>query len=83
MIQTERRMLALEQAGRGAVDRLLHRLDAQALVGSARALAEERGFGWTHGQAEATKGVLTTSARVLEQFRADRNLFSIHSSART
>ena len=65
MIQTERRMLALEQAGRGAVDRFMHRLDAQALVGSARALAEERGFGWTHGQAEATKGVLTTSARVL------------------
>ena len=61
MIQTERRMLALEQAGRGAVDRFMHRLDAQALVGSARALAEERGFGWTHGQAEATKGVLTTS----------------------
>ena len=65
MIQTERRMLALEQAGRGAVDRFMHRLDAQALVGSARALAEERGFGWTHGQAEATKGVLTTSARVI------------------
>ena len=65
MIQTERRMLALEQAGRGAVDRFMHRLDAQALVGQARALAEERGFGWTHGQAEATKGVLTTSSRVL------------------
>ena len=65
MIQTERQMLALEQAGRGAVDRLLHRLDAQALVGQARALAEDRGFGWTHGQAEATKGVLTTSSRVL------------------
>ena len=43
----------------------MHRLDAQALVGQARALAEERGFGWTHGQAEATKGVLTTSSRVL------------------
>ena len=65
MIQTERRMLALEQAGRGAVDRFMHRLDAQALVGQARALAEDRGFGWTHGQAEATKGVLTTSSRVL------------------
>ena len=59
MIQTERRMLALEQAGRGAVDRFMHRLDAQALVGSAWALAEDRGFSWTHGQAEATKGVLT------------------------
>ncbi|MFZ1427760.1 MAG: MobF family relaxase, partial [Geminicoccaceae bacterium] len=44
MIQTERRMLALEQAGRGAVDRFMHRLDAQALVGQARALAEDRGF---------------------------------------
>ena len=65
MIQIERRMLALEQAGRGAVDRFMHRLDAQALVGQARALAEDRGFGWTHGQAEATKGVLTTSSRVL------------------
>ncbi len=65
MIQTERRMLALEQAGRGAVDRFMHRLDAQALVGQARALAEDRGFGWTHGQAEATKGILTTSARVI------------------
>ena len=56
---------SLEQAGRGAVDRFMHRLDAQALVGQARALAEDRGFGWTHGQAEATKGVLTTSSRVL------------------
>ncbi|MFZ1429879.1 MAG: MobF family relaxase [Geminicoccaceae bacterium] len=65
MIEAERRMLALEQAGRGAVDRFMHRLDAQALVGQARALAEDRGFGWTHGQAEATKGVLTTSARVI------------------
>ena len=65
MLQTERRMLALEQAGRGAVDRLLHRLDAQALVGRARALAEERGFGWTKGQAEAAQGILTTSARVI------------------
>jgi hypothetical protein len=64
MIQTERRMLALGQARRGAVDRFMHRLDAQALVGSTRALAEERGFSWTHGQAEATKGVLTTSSRM-------------------
>ena len=54
MIETERRMLALEQAGRGAVDRLMHRLDAQALIGQARALAEERGFGWTQGQVDAT-----------------------------
>ena len=65
MIETERRMLALEQAGRGGVDRLMHSLDAQALIGQARALAEERGFGWTQGQVEATRGVLTTSARVL------------------
>ena len=65
LIQTERQMLALEQSGRGAVDRLMHRLDAQALIGRARAMAEERGFGWTTGQAEATKGVLTTSSRVI------------------
>ena len=65
LIQTERRMLALEQSGRGAVDRLMHRLDAQALIGRARALAEEQGFGWTTGQAEATAGVLTTSSRVI------------------
>ena len=65
MIRTEQRMLTLEQAGRGAVDRFMHRLDAQALVGQARARAEDQGFGWTHGQAEATKGVLTTSSRVL------------------
>jgi len=65
MIETERRMLALEQAGRGGVDRLMHGLDAQALIGQARALAEERGFAWTQGQAEATRGILTTSSRVL------------------
>jgi len=65
MIETERRMLALEQAGRGGVDRLMHGLDAQALIGQARALAEERGFSWTQGQVEATRGILTTSARVL------------------
>ena len=65
MIETERRMLALEQAGRGGVDRLMHGLDAQALIGQARALAEERGFAWTQGQVDATRGILTTSSRVL------------------
>ncbi|MGE3738216.1 MAG: MobF family relaxase [Geminicoccaceae bacterium] len=65
MIETERRMLALEQAGRGSVDRLMHGLDAQALIGAARAKAEEHGFSWNQGQVEATRGILTTSARVI------------------
>ena len=65
MIETERRMLALEQAGRGGVDRLMHGLDAQALIGQARAKAEERGFTWTQGQVDATRGILTTNAHVI------------------
>ncbi|MGD9512024.1 MAG: ATP-dependent RecD-like DNA helicase, partial [Geminicoccaceae bacterium] len=65
MIETERRMLALEQSDRGGVDRLMHGLDAQALIGAARAKAEEHGFSWNQGQVEATRGILTTSARVL------------------
>lgn len=65
LIQTERRMLSLERSGRGAVHRLMHRLDAQALIGHARAIAETQGFSWTNGQAEAAKGVLTTSSRVI------------------
>ena len=65
MIVIERRMLTLERSGRGGVTRLLHRLDAQAMVGRARALAEEQGFTWTTEQARATIGVLGTSSRVV------------------
>ena len=65
LIETERSMLQHERAGRGAVDRFMNRLEAQALVGQARALAESNGFRWTHGQAEATIGILSTSARVI------------------
>lgn len=58
-------MIDLERDGAGAVDRLMSSLDATQVIGQARALAEDRGFTWNQGQVEATRGILTTSSRVI------------------
>ncbi|AXB80617.1 MobF family relaxase [Novosphingobium sp. P6W] len=61
---TERRMLALEQAGRGQVTAPLGRHDAVRAVTTAAFFTEARGHKWTSGQFAAATGLLLGEDRV-------------------
>ena len=63
-IATERRMLATEAAGRGAVTAPLTRIEASRFVASAAMRSEARNQAWTQGQRTATTGLLSGNDRV-------------------
>ena len=63
-IATERRMLTLEQAGRGAAQSPYDKQDAARIVTTAAFFAEARGHKWTAGQRAATIGLLSGQDRV-------------------
>jgi len=63
-VMTERRMLALEQAGRGQVATPLARHDAVRAVTTAAFFAEAQGHKWTAGQLAAATGLLSGQDRV-------------------
>lgn len=60
-IRTERAMLAIERAGRGAAGPLADRDAARRSIEKA---AESSPHGWTRGQREAAQGLLTSESRV-------------------
>ena len=63
-VSTERRMLAIEDAGRGRAPAPLDKQDAARAVTTAAFFAEARGHRWTDGQRDAATGLLTGSDRV-------------------
>ena len=63
-VATERRMLAIEHAGRGSADAPHQRQDAARIVTTAAFFAEARGHKWTEGQHAATIGLLSGQERV-------------------
>lgn len=63
-VMTERRMLAIEQGGRGAAPAPQDRQEAVRMVTTAAFFAQARGHQWTEGQQSATIGLLTGRDRV-------------------
>ena len=63
-IEAEKQILALEKAGRGAIEPMLSRAEAAKLVAKAILQADDRGHKWNAGQKRATLDLLTTSNRV-------------------
>jgi conjugative relaxase-like TrwC/TraI family protein len=63
-VATERRMLAIEHAGRDAAAAPHARQDAARIVTTAAFFAEAEGHKWTEGQQAATIGLLAGSDRV-------------------
>ena len=63
-VAIERRMLAIEHAGRGAAEAPHDRQDAARIVTTAAFFAEAQGHRWTEGQQAATIGLLSGQERV-------------------
>ena len=63
-VQTERRMLRIEQGGRGQAEAPHDKQDAARIVTTAAFFAEAKGHSWTDGQRVATSALLSGTDRV-------------------